>query len=232
MGNDTAPRANASETLKLQILDAAPSFPPADQQSAAERTGARIITHGKGIYVWDSEGRRMIDGMAGLWCLQLGYGREELAEAARAAMLELPFYNTFFQTTHPYVAKLAARIAELTPPGLDKMLFHTSGSEATDAAAKFARAYWRMQKQSRRQIILSRELGYHGSTMAAASMTGIPYLHKQFGCRCPASNYAPTAYYFRDGTRHGSGGVRRAGGQASGRQDPGDRPRQDRGLHC
>ncbi|MFZ1989213.1 MAG: aminotransferase [Alphaproteobacteria bacterium] len=200
MPTDPPPaRSNNPETLKLQVLDAAHHFHPQTNNMRLQKRGARVITHGKGIYVWDSEGRRMIDGMAGLWCLQLGYGREELAEAARAAMLDLPFYNTFFQTTHPYVAKLAARIAGLTPPGLDKILFHTSGSESTDTAAKFARAYWRMQKQSGRKVILSRELGYHGSTMAAASMTGIPYLHKHFGLPLPGFAYAPTAYSFRDG---------------------------------
>jgi putrescine aminotransferase len=199
MSNDAPPPPNRPETLELQILDGAHHFHPQTNNQTLIAKGARVITHGKGVYVWDSEGCRLIDGMAGLWCVQLGYGREELIEAGREAMTNLAFYNTFFQTTHPYVARLAARIAELTPPGLDRVLFHTSGSEATDAAAKFARAYWRRQKQPRRKIILSRELAYHGSTMAAASMTGMPYLHKQFGLPLPGFAHGPCPYYFRDG---------------------------------
>lgn len=197
--SDTPIRRNSPSTAEIQALDATHHMHPQSNNVALAAKGARVITHGKGVYVWDSEGRRLIDGMAGLWCLQVGYGREELANAARDAMLDLSFYNTFFQTTHPYVAQLAAKIAELTPPGLDKMMFHSSGSESTDAAAKMARYYWRLQKQPNRKIILSRELGYHGSTMAGASMTGMPYMHKQFGLPLPGFKYAPCPYYFRDG---------------------------------
>jgi len=199
MTQDPAQRPNRPETLRWQALDAAHHLHPQSDSRALAKKGARVITHGKGVYVWDSEGRRLLDGMAGLWCVEVGYGRMELVEAATRAMSELPFYNTFFQTTHPYAAELSARIAELTPPGLDRVMFHTSGSEATDAAAKLARYYWRLQGQADRQVILSRELGYHGSTMAAASMTGIPYMREQFGLPLPGFEYAPCPYYFRDG---------------------------------
>lgn len=192
-------RSNSPQTARWQALDAAHHLHPQTNSAALAKKGARVITHGKGVYVWDSEGRRMIDGMAGLWCVEVGYGRRELIDAATRALSELPFYNTFFQTTHPYAAELAARLSELTPPGLDRVLFHTSGSEATDAAAKIARYYWRLQGKPERNVILSRELGYHGSTMASASMTGIPYMREQFALPLPGFEYAPCPYHFRDG---------------------------------
>ena len=192
-------KTNSPQTKHWQALDAAHHMHPQTNSAALARKGARVITQGKGIYVWDSEGRRLIDGMAGLWCVNVGYGRSELIEAANKALTELPFYNTFFQTTHPYAAELSARLAGILPAGLSRIMFHTSGSEATDAAAKIARYYWRLQGKPDRQIILSREFGYHGSTMAAASMTGIPYMREQFGLPLPGFEYAPCPYYFRYG---------------------------------
>ena len=189
----------SNSTAYWQALDAAHHIHPQTTNKTLAAKGARVITKGEGIYVWDSEGRRLLDGMAGLWCVQLGYGNTELAGAAAEALAELPFYNTFFQTTHPRVAELTAKLATRTPEGIDKFLFHTSGSEATDAAAKIARFYWRARGYPERNIILSREKGYHGSTMAGASMSGIPYMHKQFGLPLPGFEHGPTAYQYRDG---------------------------------
>jgi len=196
---DTPRRTNHAETLNWQALDAAHHLHPQTDSAALAKKGARVIVRGEGVYVWDSEGRRLIDGMSGLWCVAVGYGRKELVEAGTRALQDLPFYNTFFQTTHPYAAELAAKLAELAPAGLTRVMFHTSGSEATDAAAKLARYYWRLKGKPERQIILSRELGYHGSTMASASMTGIPYMREQFGLPLPGFEYAPCPYQFRDG---------------------------------
>jgi putrescine aminotransferase len=199
MNQDHSNRPNHTQTLHWQAQDAAHHLHPQTDSAALAKKGARVITRGQGVYVWDSEGRQLIDAMSGLWCVAVGYGRRELIEAGTRALLELPFYNTFFQTTHPYAAELSARLAGLAPAGLSRVMFHTSGSEATDAAAKLARYYWRLQGRPERQIILSRELGYHGSTMAAASMTGIPYMREQFGLPLPGFEYAPCPYYYRDG---------------------------------
>ncbi|MFO1186853.1 MAG: aminotransferase [Alphaproteobacteria bacterium] len=197
---DIAPRqTNEPATLRWQALDAAHHLHPQTDSAALAKKGARVIVRGEGVYVWDSEGRRLIDGMSGLWCVALGYGRRELIEAGGRALRDLPFYNTFFQTTHPYAAELSAKLAEIAPAGLSRVMFHTSGSEATDAAAKLARYYWRLQGKPGREIILSRELGYHGSTMASASMTGIPYMREQFGLPLPGFETAPCPYQFRDG---------------------------------
>lgn len=195
----SAPAPLRPETRRWQALDAAHHVHPQTTNKTLAARGARVITRGEGVYIWDSEGRRLLDGMAGLWCVQLGYANKELADAAYGALQELPFYNTFFQTTHPRAAELSAKLSEITPPGLSRFLFHNSGSEATDAAAKIARFYWRHQGKPERSIILAREMGYHGSTMAAASMTGIPYMQKQFGLPLPGFEHGPTAYTYRDG---------------------------------
>src|SRR5512134_3806458 len=134
MSTKTAPTHN--QTKHWQALDAAHHIHPFTETAALNKKGVRVITKADGIYLWDSEGNRLIDGMSGLWCVNVGYGRTELAEAAYESMKELPYYNAFFQTTHPYATELAAKIASLTPAGLKRILFANSGSEANDTALK------------------------------------------------------------------------------------------------
>ena len=113
--------------------------PFTDYKELAEEGGGRVITHADGIYFWDSEGKRYLDGMAGLWCVNAGYGRKELAEVASAQMLELPFYNTFFKTTHPPAAELSKVLADLTPANFNHAFFANSGSEANDTILRMVR---------------------------------------------------------------------------------------------
>lgn len=143
---------------------------------AAER-GPRIIKDGDGVYLWDTEGRRLLDGMAGLWCVNLGYGRKELGEVAHRQMDRLTFYNTFFKTSHEPVIDLAERLAALTPEGIDNFFFANSGSEANDTAIRLVRSYWAAVERPERQVVISREYAYHGSTLAAASLCGLPGMH-------------------------------------------------------
>ena len=115
--------------------------------------GARIITGAAGNYIFDSDGNRILDGMAGLWCVNVGYGREELAQAAYKQMRELAYYNTFFKTTHGPVAVLAKRIAELAPPSLNQVFFGASGSESNDTAIRSVRHFWALQGKPEKHII-------------------------------------------------------------------------------
>ena len=154
----------------------------------------------RGVYLWDSEGQRLLDGMAGLWCCQLGYGNEELAQAGYQALKDLAFYNTFFQTTHPYVVDLSEKLASLTPEGIDTFFFANSGSEANDTAVKFIRYYWNLQNKPNKKIILSRELAYHGSTNMAASLTGLKYMHPQFDLPLPGVEHVgPPPHWYKFG---------------------------------
>ena len=153
--------------------------PFTDTKSLAEAGGSRIITKAEGIWLTDSEGRQLLDAMAGLWCVNVGYGRAELAEAARSQMLELPYYNTFFKTATPPSIELAETLVELTPDGLSHAFFGCSGSDANDTIVRLVRHYWNLKGEAGRKTFISRHNGYHGSTLAAASLGGMSAMHAQ-----------------------------------------------------
>ena len=128
----------------------------------------------KGVILTDSEGVEIMDGMAGLWCVNLGYGRSELARVAAAQMEQLPFFNTFFQTTHPPVVALSERLAQLAPGDLNHVFYASSGSEANDTNIRLVRHYWASLGKPSKKTIISRKNAYHGSTMGGASLEGLP----------------------------------------------------------
>ena len=158
-------------------LDALHHLHPFTHHKSLRAEGVRVIVRGEGPYVYDSEGRRILDGMSGLWTASIGHSRRELAEAAYAQMLELPFYNTFFKTTHPPVAALAQKLAQLAPGNLNQVFFGSSGSEANDTAIRLIRHYWALKGEPKRRVIISRRSAYHGSTIAAGSMGGMAHVH-------------------------------------------------------
>ena len=158
-------------------LDALHHLHPFTNHKSLRAAGARVIVRGEGPYIFDSEGKRILDGMAGLWTCNIGYGREELAQAAYDQILELPFYNTFFKTTHPPVARLAQKLAAIAPGSLNQVFFGSSGSEANDTAIRLIRHYWALKGEPKRRIIISRKNAYHGSTIAAGSMGGMAHVH-------------------------------------------------------
>src|SRR3954452_3345867 len=130
-----APRS----TRAWQTADSQHYLHPFTDFKALDEHGARIITSAEGVYLHDSNGQRILDGMAGLWCVNVGYGRRELAEVAYRQMLELPYYNSFFQTAHPPAIELARQLVELTPPHFNRVFFTGSGSEATDPVVRLLR---------------------------------------------------------------------------------------------
>ncbi len=168
-------------TAELQRLDAAHHFHPFTDKAALDRKGARVILRGEGVWLTDSEGHRILDGMAGLWCVNVGYGRKELPEAAARQMLELPYYNTFFQTTHVPAIALSAKIAELAPGNLNHVFFAASGSEANDTNIRLVRRYWQVKEQPERRVIIARWNGYHGSTLGGGSLGGMKGIHAHGG---------------------------------------------------
>jgi putrescine aminotransferase len=189
-----------SETHNLtkhwQALDAAHHVHPFTNTAALNAEGVRVITKADGVYLWDSEGNKIIDGMAGLWCVQVGYGNKELADAGCEALNTLPYYNHFFKTTNPYTVELAAKVAALLPEGHQHVLFANSGSEANDTALKLIRYYWNLRGKPEKKIHISRELAYHGVTMAAASLSGLTPLHPQWDLPLPGFEKVPTPYWF------------------------------------
>ncbi len=189
----------SAETLAWQELDRRHYLHPFTDSRALHARGARIITRAAGVYLWDSEGTRILDGMAGLWCVNVGYGRHELVEAASAQMQELPFYNSFFKTATPPTLALAALLAQVTPAHLNHVFFTSSGSEANDTVLRLVRHYWQVQGQPQRKVIISRWLAYHGSTVAAASLSGMRYMHEQGDLPIPGIEHIEPPYWFEQG---------------------------------
>jgi putrescine---pyruvate transaminase len=168
---------NQYKSAQLQELDALHHLHPFTDHQSLRAGGARVIVRGDGPYLWDSEGKRILDGMSGLWTANLGHSRKELAEAGYRQMLELPFSNTFFRTTHPPVVLLSRKLAELAPENLNEVFYGSSGSEANDTAIRLIRHYWVLKGEPKRHIIISRKNAYHGSTIAAGSMGGMAHVH-------------------------------------------------------
>lgn len=183
-------------TRHWQALDAAHHVHPFTDTAALNREGVRVITKGEGVYLWDSEGHRLIDGMAGLWCVQLGYGNAELAEAGCDALKRLPYYNHFFKTSNPWTIELAAKLASLLPEGHERVLFANSGSEANDSALKLIRYYWNLKEKPEKKIHLSRDYAYHGVTMAAASLSGLTPMHPQWDLPLEGFEKVPAPYWY------------------------------------
>jgi putrescine aminotransferase len=167
----------SDHSSQFRELDALHHLHPFTNHKSLRADGARVIVKGEGSYVWDSEGNRILDGMAGLWTTSVGYGRRELAQAAYDQMIELPFYNTFFKTTHPPVVALSSKLAELAPDNINQVFYGSSGSESNDTAIRLIRHYWALKGEPSRRIIISRKSAYHGSTIAAGSMGGMSHVH-------------------------------------------------------
>ena len=187
------------QTLAWQNLSNDHHLAPFSDFKQLKEVGPRIITTAKGVYLWDSEGNKILDGMAGLWCVAIGYGRDELADAASKQMRELPYYNLFFMTAHPPVLELSKVIAEVAPEGMNHVFFTGSGSEGNDTMLRMVRHYWAIKGQPNKKVIISRKNGYHGSTVAGASLGGMTYMHEQGDLPIPGITHIAQPYWFGEG---------------------------------
>ncbi|MDE2275083.1 MAG: aspartate aminotransferase family protein [Burkholderiales bacterium] len=186
-------------TLQWQAADAAHFLHPFTDFQGLARKGARIITRAEGIYLWDSDGHRLLDAMSGLWCVNVGYGQQALVDAATRQMQQLPFYNAFFQTATPPAIELAELLAEVTPPQFQHVFFAGSGSEGNDTVVRMVRRYWDLLGQPERQVLISRRNAYHGSTMAGASLGGMSGMHAQGGLPIPGIAHIEQPYFHAHG---------------------------------
>ncbi len=173
--------ANYPPTAELQAIDAAHHLHPFSHGNELAARGARVITSANGVWLKDSDGNEIIDGMAGLWCVNIGYGRHELADVAARQMRELPFYNTFFKTTTVPALMLAKKLSELAPGTLNHVFFANGGSDANDTNIRLVRTYWAEKGQPERSVIISRWNAYHGSTIGGTSLGGMKAMHGQGG---------------------------------------------------
>jgi putrescine aminotransferase len=190
---------NHMPTAELQALDAAHHMHPFTNGDELNAKGARVITRAKGVTLTDSEGNQILDAMAGLWCVNIGYGREELAEVAARQMRELPYYNTFFQTTHVPAIALANKLAELAPGDLNHVFFAGSGSEANDTNIRMVRTYWAMKGKPTKSVIISRKNAYHGSSVGSGSLGGMTYMHAQGGMPIPDIHHINQPHWYAEG---------------------------------
>jgi putrescine aminotransferase len=188
------------DIAELRRLDVAHHLPAqADHKLIAEMGGSRIITRADGCVIHDGDGNAILDGMAGLWCVNVGYGRQELAQAAYDQMLELPYYNTFFKTATPPTVQLAAKVAEKMGGSLSHVFFNTSGSEANDTIFRLVRHFWTLKGQPQRKIFMSRWNAYHGTTVAGVSLGGMKAMHAQGDLPVPGVEHVMQPYQFNEG---------------------------------
>lgn len=188
------------DIAELKRLDLAHHLPAqADHKVIAEQGGSRIITRAEGCVIHDGDGNAILDGMAGLWCVNVGYGRKELADAAYEQMLELPYYNTFFKTATPPAVMLAAKIAEKMGDHLTHVFFNSSGSEANDTVFRLVRHYWKLKGEPQRKVFISRWNAYHGSTVAGVSLGGMKLMHAQGDLPIPGVEHVMQPYWFGEG---------------------------------
>jgi putrescine aminotransferase len=192
-------RLNPAAMAGLQQLDREHFLHPFSDHKSLGARGTRVITRAEGCYIFDASGQKILDGMSGLWCVNLGYGRQELIDAAARQMRELPYYNSFFQCTHPTAIELATRLAQVAPPGMRRVFFTNSGSEANDTIIRMVRRFWDLQGQPRRKTIISRRNAYHGSTVGAASLGGMAAQHAQGDLPIPGIVHIEQPYWFELG---------------------------------
>lgn len=179
--------------------DSAHCLHPFTNFKALNAKGSRVITKAEGIYIFDEDGHKILDGMAGLWCVNLGYSSQPLIDAATEQLKELPYYNLFFQTTHPPAVELSTLLAEVTPEGMNHVFFTGSGSECNDTVLRMVRHYWSSLGKPDKQVVISRNNAYHGSTMAGVSLGGMGFMRAQGGSPLPNIVHIDQPYHFGEG---------------------------------
>ncbi|MFC5760740.1 aspartate aminotransferase family protein [Rhizobium sp. GCM10022189] len=191
--SDTYPPSN------LAAIDAAHHLHPFSDMKKLNAEGTRIIERGEGVHIFDSNGKKYLDGFAGLWCVNIGYGRREIADAVARQMNELAYYNTFFGTTSPPTTLLAQKVTSKAGPRFNHVFFTGSGSEANDTWLRMARVYWAAVGRPEKKTVIARRNGYHGSTVAGASLGGMKYMHEQGDLPIPGIVHIGQPYWYGEG---------------------------------
>jgi len=187
----TTPR----ETRDYQAADAAHHIHAFVDQKALNDEGPRVMVRGERLHLWDNDGRQYLDGMSGLWCTNLGYGRKDLAAAASQQLEQLPYYNMFFHTTHPQVIELSELLFSLLPGHYSHAIYTNSGSEANEVLIRTVRRYWQVLGKPEKKIMIGRWNGYHGSTLAATALGGMKFMH-EMGGMIPDIEHIDEPYFF------------------------------------
>jgi len=186
------------DTRDYQKADAAHHIHAFLDQKALNAEGPRVMVRGEGLHLWDNDGNRYLDGMSGLWCTNLGYGRKDLTAAATAQLDELPYYNMFFHTTHPAVIELSETLFSLLPDHYSHAIYTNSGSEANEVLIRTVRRFWQIEGKPQKKIMIGRWNGYHGSTLAATALGGMKFMHEMGGL-IPDIAHIDEPYFFAAG---------------------------------
>lgn len=195
----TTSRNSARATRDYQQLDAAHHINAFLDQKALNQEGPRVMAEGKGVYLWDTDGNKYLDGMSGLWCTNIGYGRQDLIDAATRQLQQLSYYNTFFHTTHPAVNELSERLFSLLPGNYSHVIYTNSGSEANEVLIRTVRRYWDVMGKPGKKIFIGRHNGYHGSTVGSASLGGMKFMHEMGDLPIPNVEHIGEPYWFAHG---------------------------------
>ncbi|RIL00293.1 MAG: aspartate aminotransferase family protein [Proteobacteria bacterium] len=190
---------SAFDLATLRRLDQAHHLHPFTDHRAMHQDGTHVVRRAKGCTLYDEDGRELLDGLAGLWCVNVGYGRDEIAEAVAAQMREVAYYPSFFDTTTEPAIRLAARLASRAPAHLQHTIFSNSGSEANETALKLIRAYWKLRGRSAKSKLLSRSFAYHGVGIATTSLTGLPTCTDPFDLPLPGFVHVPGPHAYGSG---------------------------------
>ena len=191
---DTSQLSQVTDATQLRRSDSGHHLHPFTDHASLANVGTRLIVRGEGVYVFDQDGMRLLDGMSGLWNVNMGYGQKALVDAASTQMLELPYYNSFFQCTTPPAVQLAEQLAEIS--GMSQVFFTSSGSEANDTQLRLVKRYWQLEGKPEKRVVISRKNAYHGSTLAAASLGGMKPMHEQGELPIPGIEHVDQPYFF------------------------------------
>lgn len=182
-----------------QMRDIEALLHPYANSVTLRETGAQVIAKGAGVHVYDDAGKPYLEGMAGLWCCGLGFGNEELVDAATEQMRALPYYHLFSGKSHEPAVELAEKIKELAPGNMARVIYQSSGSEANETQIKLAWYYNNALGRPEKKKIIARKKGYHGVTIVSASMTGLPYNHRDFDLPVDRISHTSTPHFWREG---------------------------------
>lgn len=194
----TVPNTPNRQTQDYQALDAAHHIHAFLDQKALNAEGPRVMVRGEGLYLWDNDDKRYLDGMSGLWCTNLGYGRKDLVAAASKQMEQLSYYNMFFHTTHPAVVELSETLFSLLPAHYSHAIYTNSGSEANEVLIRTVRRYWQILGKPEKKVMIGRWNGYHGSTLASTALGGMKFMH-EMGGMLPDIAHIDEPYWYANG---------------------------------
>ncbi|MGO4738798.1 aminotransferase class III-fold pyridoxal phosphate-dependent enzyme [Bosea sp. 2KB_26] len=182
----------------LEALDRMHWVHPVANWAGHEKRGVTILKSARGAFITDADGHELIDGFAGLWCVNVGYGHDSIVEAAAAQMRELPYATGYFGFGSEPAIRLAAKLAEITPGDLNHIYFSLGGSDAVDSALRLIRYYYNVTGRPAKKQIISLERGYHGSSSTGAGVTALPAFHANFDLPAEGQHYIASPYPYRN----------------------------------